>query len=408
MLTQFPATDITTSLDLLPRMIEVFTHLRDNLTPKVSMVDAYVLPNAMEARLKVRLSGSPRNLVQGTYLTRNGIGTNEGTNYVRTGGKFKFWPGQDIEQEIVIPLKGNNQVGDTIDCIISSTLQGASNGDMVGTVRFVDNIPAGVKAGFKLDWEHNFIDGFKVSDTGFQSDGSTCWQSRPHHGRDQVGNKELGLYVDPMIYPQTNPFPIVDGKRVLRSEKLETPIIYDGKSFNYTASMITTRKMRILEVGDRVEARYAMPVLGSRAAWPAFWLLATNDNWNNDYREIDGLEWPINATHNAWTYFITQHWRSSFGSHQQLSYPIDIRDSDIAVTEDLTNFHTYGIEVTQQEIRYDIDGKRTAVMENRAPTASWYVLLNMAFGGTWPGSPTVDTRYPNDMILDWIRFYKPL
>lgn len=70
--------------------------------------------------------------------------------------------------------------------------------------------------------------------------------------------------------------------------------------------------------------------------------------------------------------------------------------------------HTYGVEITEQELRFDIDGKKTAVMENRAPASSWYVLLNMAFGGTWPQGPTAETTHPCDMVLDWIRFYKPV
>jgi beta-glucanase (GH16 family) len=173
--------------------------------------------------------------------------------------------------------------------------------------------------------------------------------------------------------------------------------------FYYTASMITTRKMQTVSVGDRVEARFAMPVLGDRAAWPAFWLMPMPPfNWPP---EIDMMEWPIKADHNAWTYYTTQHWAGASGGHSQLGYPIDIRS--LGITEDLTAFHTYGVEIGAQQLRFDIDGKVTCVMENRSPTASWYVLLNMAFGGIWPGDPTPATTLPCDMILDWIRFYKP-
>jgi beta-glucanase (GH16 family) len=129
--------------------------------------------------------------------------------------------------------------------------------------------------------------------------------------------------------------------------------------------------------------------------------MPTNGAWPP---EIDMLEWPINSGHNAWTYYSTQHWTSS-GNHVFKSYPIDIRQ--LGITTDLTGFHTYGVTIAEEEIRFDIDGKITSVMENRSPTTSWYVLLNMAMGGTWPGNPTVDTVFPCDMILDNIKFYKP-
>jgi beta-glucanase (GH16 family) len=86
---------------------------------------------------------------------------------------------------------------------------------------------------------------------------------------------------------------------------------------------------------------------------------------------------------------------------------MDIRQLGIPNVTDLTDFHTYGVEITDEEIILDFDGVKTAVMENRSPGQSWYVLLNMAMGGTWPGSPTVDTTFPCDMILEWIKFYEP-
>jgi hypothetical protein len=308
----------------------------------------------------------------------------------------------ETERDIVIVLKGNNAVGKTIEVVLSSTLAGATIAKTIGKISFSTETQAQPPSGFNLVFESNFIDGFEFSDTGLKADGTPCWQSRPAHGRTQDGNKELGLYVDPVLYPGTNPFPIVDGKRALRSEKLAAPITYDSRQWNYTASMITSRKLRTIAPGGRLEARFAMPVLGKRGAWPAFWLMPVSGAWPP---EIDMLEWPINATHNAWTYFTTQHWASSTGSHQMRSYPLDIRQ--IGATEDLTGFHTYGVEITDEELRFDIDGVKTAVMENRSPGQGWYVLLNMAMGGTWPGSPTVDTQFPCDMILDWIRFYEP-
>jgi hypothetical protein len=392
---------VNTLYELNSRFYKFLQAEKESSSIKVSLANVTVLPNATEARLKLFLSGQPRDTVIGTFLTRNGIGTNEGTNYVRKSGSFIFHPGEPVEREIVIELKGNNAVGKTVEVLLSSTISGATVLKSLGVISFSTSIQALPPSGFVLDLEHNFIDGFEATDSGLDANGLPCWQSRPAHGRAQDGNKEVGLYVDPVLYPGTDPFPVVDGKRVLRSEKLAQPLSYSNRSWSYTASMITSRTLKTIAPGGRVECRIAMPVLSRRGAWPAFWLMPTNGAWPP---EIDMLEWPINSGHNAWTYYSTQHWTSS-GNHVFKSYPIDIRQ--LGITTDLTGFHTYGVTIAEEEIRFDIDGKITSVMENRSPTTSWYVLLNMAMGGTWPGNPTVDTVFPCDMILDNIKFYKP-
>ncbi|QWY83121.1 beta-glucanase protein [Rhizobium phage RHph_X2_24] len=396
------STDVNSLLAINPRLLAFLEAEKASTAIKVTLADVQVLPTALEARLSLELSGEPRDTVIGSYLTRNGIGTNEGSNYVRKTGAFIFHPGGSTKQEIVIELKGNNAPGETIEIVLSGTIAGASIAKQVGKVIFSNETAVPPPSGFVLDWQTNFVSDFQATDTGLNAAGEPCWQSRPAHGRTQDGNKELGVYADPVIFPGTDPFPVIDGMRVLRSEKPATPISHGGKLYDYTASMITSRKLRTIAPGDRVECRFAMPVLGKRGAWPAFWLMPTSGNWPP---ETDMMEWPINAAHNAWTYYTTQHWSSLSGSHQQRGYPIDIRQ--LGITTDLTNFHTYGVTITDAEMRFDIDGKHTCTMENRSPGQSWYVLLNMAMGGTWPGSPTPDTVFPCDMILDWIRFYKP-
>jgi hypothetical protein len=393
--------DVNALLALNPRFVDFLAYEKATSAIKVRLEDVTVHPTALEARLKIVLSADPRDTILGSFVTRNGIGTNEGTHYTKTSGAFIFHPGDPISREIVIPLKGNNRVGYTVEVLLGTALAGASPGKAIGTIRFSTDTQAPPPSGYTLAFETNFIDGFEVTDTGKNVEGLPCWQSRLAHGRTQPANAELGLYSDPVLFPETNPFPLVDGKRVLRSEKLATPITWDGKPWNYTASVITSRALPQAQVrpGMRVEARFAMPVLGKRGAWPAFWMLPTSGAWPP---EIDMMEWPINSAHNAWIYWSTQHWTPG---HSSRGYPLDIRL--LGATTDLTNFHTYGVEIDDEKIRFEFDGAKTAEMENRSPGQSWYVLLNMAMGGSWPGSPTAITEFPCDMVLEWIRFYEP-
>ena len=36
----------------------------------------------------------------------------------------------------------------------------------------------------------------------------------------------------------------------------------------------------------------------------------------------------------------------------------------------------------------------------------FFVLLNVAVGGTWPGSPDGSTRFPQTMLVDYLRLYQ--
>jgi beta-glucanase (GH16 family) len=36
-----------------------------------------------------------------------------------------------------------------------------------------------------------------------------------------------------------------------------------------------------------------------------------------------------------------------------------------------------------------------------------HLLLNLAVGGEWPGSPTSATPFPSTMLVVWVRVYAP-
>lgn len=397
------STDAKRLLEINPRFA---AFLQDSVAPiGITISDVTVLPNATEARLKLSLSNKPRDTVIVSYQSRNGVGANQNTNYLAISGTIIFQPDGRTEAEIVLPLKGNNVVGNTIEVYLKNPA-GAFLAKSNAFVSFSTNPQEIVQSGFTLVYETDFINNFDFSDTGFLADGvSPCWQSRPAHGRTQDGNKELGLYADPVLYPSTNPFPIVDDKRRLRSEKLTQTISYSNRNWLYTAAMITSRRLRTIPIGGRVECRLAMPLdpITSRGAWPAFWLMPSDGSWPP---EIDMMEWPIRSDANMFTYYSTQHWVNENNNPASLGYPVDTRLIENLAPLSITDFHTYGITITSEQLLFDLDGKPTIVMENRSPSDSWYVLLNIAMGGSWPGSPTTATQFPCDMILDWIKFYE--
>jgi len=74
-----------------------------------------------------------------------------------------------------------------------------------------------------------------------------------------------------------------------------------------------------------------------------------------------------------------------------------------------SQFHTYGVAWEAGQIIWYVDG----VEEHRITAAdydiskqSMYILLNMAVGGAWPGSPNASTSFPAEYEVDYVRAYK--
>ena len=77
-------------------------------------------------------------------------------------------------------------------------------------------------------------------------------------------------------------------------------------------------------------------------------------------------------------------------------------------------FHTYAVEWDQSSITFFVDD---TAYETHTPSdaaksgGTWafnqpfYVLINLAIGGNWPGNPDSSTTFPQTMVIDWVRVY---
>ena len=53
------------------------------------------------------------------------------------------------------------------------------------------------------------------------------------------------------------------------------------------------------------------------------------------------------------------------------------------------------------------DIRATAGGEFPAPfDQPFYMVLNLAVGGGWPGPPNADTKFPQKLTIDWVRVYQ--
>jgi beta-glucanase (GH16 family) len=214
------------------------------------------------------------------------------------------------------------------------------------------------------------------------------------------GNHELEYYTNRRENAR-----IEDGKLVItaREEPYNGP---DGAEFDYTSARLKTQGLFSQAYG-RFEARIKLPA--GQGLWPAFWMLGDNfgsAGWPKcgeiDIMENVGKEPGVN--------------------HGSLHAP-----SSTATTSDLTatitlpagqklsdDFHVYAIDWEPEAIRFYLDANLYATFS----AAQWprggtwvfdhrfFLILNVAVGGDWPGSPDDTTEFPQTMLVDYVRVYK--
>jgi beta-glucanase (GH16 family) len=168
----------------------------------------------------------------------------------------------------------------------------------------------------------------------------------------------------------------------------------------YTSARLTTAG-RFSMLYGRVEARMKLP--NGRGIWPAFWMLGNN---------CPEVGWPACGEID-----IMEHLGHETGTvHGALHAP----GLDKVVTYDLpagssltSDFHTFAVEWRTDEVRWLVDDRVYAVEHiGRAGRPGnvfgreFHLLLNVAVGGTWPGSPDSTTVLPQRLVVDWVRAYR--
>ena len=171
----------------------------------------------------------------------------------------------------------------------------------------------------------------------------------------------------------------------------------------YTSAMVSTQGKASWRYGRlEMRARTASATEESKGLWGAAWMLpADGSNGEIDILEVLGTG-PGGGRSKA-------HQALHGGSHplEENDYSLPSSAPSMAAA-----FHTYAIEWGPDEMRWYVDGVKT--WTRNTSTTSWfgstfdrsyYLRLNLAVGGTWPGAPTSDTTFPADYVIDWFRVY---
>ena len=177
----------------------------------------------------------------------------------------------------------------------------------------------------------------------------------------------------------------------------------DGVAREYTSARLKTQKLFAQKYG-KFEARIRIPK--GQGMWPAFWMLGDDfptAGWPG-CGEIDIME---NIGREPATVHGTIHGPGHSGD-DSLGAPYFVPSGIVA-----DDFHVFAVEWEPNEIRFYVDGH---LYETRTPAdlpagARWtfdhpfFLILNVAVGGKWPGSPDASTKFPQQMLVDYVRVY---
>ena len=216
-------------------------------------------------------------------------------------------------------------------------------------------------------------------------------------GGGGFGNNELESYTD----GNSNSFLDGKGHLVIQARK-EATTGPDGIKRDYSSARLLT-KGKFSQKYGRVEARMMIPK--GQGIWPAFWMLGDDigaAGWPN-CGEIDIMEsvGPI-----AKTLYGTLHGPGYSGGD-------GIQGKIESATSLADGFHVYAIEWEPGEIRWYLDDKCfSTIKQERVGQKSWpfdqpfFLIMNLAVGGYWPGNPDATTTFPQQLVVDYVRVYK--
>jgi beta-glucanase (GH16 family) len=248
-----------------------------------------------------------------------------------------------------------------------------------------DAPPSAVDTSWELVWEDAF-------DGPAGSAPADHWV--PDVGGDGWGNEQLEHNTD----RTDNAFLDGDGHLVIRAQ----PEDYEGNA--YTSARLTTSGT--VEVGPaRVEGRIKLPE--GTGIWPAFWMLGADFEevgWPT-CGEIDILE---TKGEDPQTVITTVHGPGYSGGEGVGTSTV------LPDTSSSEDFHTYAVDIDPEHLVWWIDGQRvhTVRVGDIPGGTAWafdgpfFLILNVAVGGSFLSPPDASTPFPADMVVDYVRVYE--
>jgi|SRR6056297_107624 len=176
----------------------------------------------------------------------------------------------------------------------------------------------------------------------------------------------------------------------------------------YTSARLNTANKQSWTYG-KIAARIKLP--HGEGIWPAFWMLGANIDENGgdtpwpETGEIDILE--LYGFKDDGVVEANIHYADASGEHAMMgAESFELDEGKFA-----DDFHVFELEWDSEKISWFVDGEQYATTPITTDERSefhqdFFLLLNIAVGGTFAGRPDDTTPFPQYMYIDWVRVYQ--
>lgn len=236
--------------------------------------------------------------------------------------------------------------------------------------------------GMKLSWKDEF-NGTSLN--------TADWTAEIGNGTDGWGNAELQYY-------RKENASVADGYLTITAKKEAL-----GGS-QYTSSRLKTQYNKSFKYG-RIDVRAKLPK--GQGIWPAIWMLGANiDDKKWPYSgEIDIMELVGGGPGKDDTVYGTIHYDNE-GTYAHVTKSYVSPKGDFS-----EKFHVFSLVWDETKLVWLVDDVAFYTQDITAATFNefhepFFLLLNVAVGGRWPGSPDSSTSFPQKMMVDYVRVFQ--
>ena len=212
------------------------------------------------------------------------------------------------------------------------------------------------------------------------------------------GNNELQYYTSSVSNAAHNG----QGQMVITARR-ENPANYQchyGRC-QYTSARLLTQG-RYANTYGRYEARIKIP--RGQGMWPAFWMIGDN---------FGSVGWPASGEIDI----MENIGREPNTVHGSLHAPGYSGANSVTAAYNLSGgaaftdaYHTFRVDWEPNAITFFVDGVSYARLTPADTRGNawifdhpFFLILNVAVGGYWPGEPDGSTMFPQQMLIDWVR-----
>jgi len=282
------------------------------------------------------------------------------------------------------------------------TYTGVLAASLISSV-FITSVHGELKGPAKLDdscWQISFEDDFdelSLWDPNLSAtdESQGMWRTQYIWPRDVIINDEQQFYIDPLVHG-LSPFSIDNGVLAITAEPTPRALRGVVAGQPYISGVLTTEKTFSQKHG-RFEIRAKVPE--GQGFWSAFWLLPSFDSWPEGVAILPELDVMEHLGHQPNVFHTTLHTNQT---GELTSHPYDHTES-YSLTDD---FHTYTAVWNDTSVNWYLNGQWRAVHPTPQDfTRPVHFLVNLAVGGSWPGSPDATTEFPSSYLIDYVRAY---